>query len=326
MKNLLIAIIIILLVVPGFSQDSLKRAKRTGSETIVSGTDQKDQQGIDEKKPDKNEKGGKSSLLIFGGYHNYLYGYKDRRYVDTEDQGDFIKTFGQYYGLEYSYLGFGQEFLSQDDIKVGGLINFYYRGSLKSKNLYAVPGHSIPQETILPNKNDRAPVAQTTLGIFGGLDHKWFEVNIGLHGKIQTEYESERLKYSASSTPSNPVYESTKGRGWVWSNSAMGVNFLGRLGLENSAHFTFAVFREDYDPNYGKVMAKIFIPLNSYFKMQVGTFLYPSNAVFIQPVISFAGLSLSPRVGVIVNYRDDYFEKVGILDGAFANFSASYNW
>lgn len=180
---------------------------------------------------------------------------------------------------------------------------------------------SIPAETILPYSNDRAPAAAMTLGLFGGINEKWYELDAGVHAKIRTEKEKERL-YRA---PDNSIIP-RKGRGWIWSNSAMRMNFLGRLGLEDKANFTFSICREDYDPNYGLVMAKVFFPINKYFKMQVGAFLYPADAIFIQPVLSFAGISLSPRAGVIINYRDDDFEKVGIFEGTFMSFSASYNW
>lgn len=264
--------------------------------------------------------------MIYGGYHTYLYGYEDKRYVDLKDQGDFLKTTGQYYGMEYARSGFGKEFLEVDNARIGGLMNIYYRDYFKPRTLYAVPAHGIAQETILPNANDRSPISTVTLGIFGGIDEKWYELDAGFHGKIKMENEKERLKLAPDSTPASPSYQSTKGRGWVWSNSAMRMNFLARLGLEDKVHFTFAVCREDYDPNYGKVMAKLFIPLNNYFKMQFGTFLYPADAVFIQPVFSYAGISLSPRAGVIINYRDDNIEKVGVFEGAFMSFSASYNW
>lgn len=265
--------------------------------------------------------GENNSLLVFGGYHSYLYGYRDRRYVDTSDQGDYIKTYGQYYGIEYSHLGFGEKYREVKDVRTGGFGTFYFRDSLASRTLYAVTSPSIPEEVILANPNDRAMKASLKLGIFGGLDDEWYEVSLGVHANLQAEYESRRLRYA----PNGDIISSS-GRGWMWRDSSMRVNFLGRLGLKNNAHFKLAVFREDYDPNYGKVMAKIFIPISSYFNMQAGAFLYPSDAAFIQPDFTYSGITLSPRIGLIINYRDDNIEKVGLFEGFFMTCSASYIW
>lgn len=46
----------------------------------------------------------KNRIMVWSGFHNYLYGYEDQRYAGTnsgsKDQGDYIKTDSQYYGIE----------------------------------------------------------------------------------------------------------------------------------------------------------------------------------------------------------------------------------
>lgn len=304
-----------------YSQEIPKKTKKSSDEITL--TDSGSAELSDSpvlRYSDKDDE-GKNSFLFYGGYHSYLYGYKDRRYVDTDDQGDFLKAYGQYYGIEYSHLGFGKSLPEVEDIRIGGLMTFYYRGALPSKKLYAVPSQGIPAETILPNANDRTQYTSIKIGVFAGLDEKWYELSGGFHANLEAEYEKERLRYATDGS----IYAS-EGRGWMWSNSAMRVNFLGRIGVKGNVNFTISAFREDYDPNYGKIMAKVFFPVNDIFKMQVGAFLYPTDAVYLQPIIVMGDFSLSPRVGLIINYNDDDFEKVGIFEGMFMSLSASYNW
>ena len=326
MKHFITIITVLTLSSFLYSQDLPKKIKKTATENSTIENKNFTLQDNPVIEPVYYNTNNKNSLLFYGGYHSYLYGYKDKRYVNEEDQGDFLKAVGQYYGVEYSHLGFGKDYPQVENVRIGGLMNFYYRGSLPSKKLYAVSGHSIPAVTILPDANDRAQNSRLKVGIFGGLDDKWYEISAGIHANLEAEYEKERLIYAEDSSPSSPKYKSTSGRGWVWSNSAMRVNFLARAGLKESVNFTISIFREDYDPNYGKIMAKIFFPINDYFKMQAGAFLYPTDAVFIQPVLTYNGISLSPRFGLIINYRDDDFKKVGIFEGMFMSLSASYIW
>lgn len=308
-----------------FSQDVTKKSKKGAAENTAVENTVSDQNNRQVTNLPGSDEGGKNSILFFGGYHSYLYGYRDRSYVDTDDQGDFLKATGQYYGVEYSHLGFGKNLPEVENVRIGGLLTYYYRGALPTKNLSSFKttpaGTIINQDPILPNANDRTQVVSVRVGVFAGLDEKWYELSAGFHANLESEYERERLKYDefGAEVPS-------EGRGWMWSSSAMRMNFLARIGVKDNANFTLAIFREDYDPNYGKIMAKIFFPLNDYFKMQVGAFLYPTDAIFIQPVVMYQGVSISPRIGLIINYRDEDFEKVGIFEGLFMSAAATYNW
>jgi hypothetical protein len=311
-----------------FSQDAQKKGKKPAVENTV--VENKISSDAEKPvfQPEASSVKEKKSYMIYGGTHKYLYGYEDVRYVDKDDQGDYLKADGRFFGMEFSYLGFGKEIFERGDIKVGGLMNFYYRSLLPSKELYAVPGvtPAIPAEVILPDANDRTQISSVKLGVFGGIDENWYELNLGFHAEVMMEKERERLYRAPDSTDANPKYVPRKGRGWTWSDQKMRLNFLGRIGLADNAHFILSAFREDYDPNYGIITAKISVPLNDYFKMQIGSYLYPASAFFFQPVISYGGFSLSPKIGLIINYRDDNFEKVGILEGAFMSVAASFVW
>lgn len=275
----------------------------------------------------------KNKILIWGGIHNHLYGYTDQRYKEYDDngkkndQGDYIKTDAKHFGFEFYLSDFSH---ISPKLKVGKAgINFsgYIHDRIPERNLYAIPSHNISEE-IKPGKTESEQHGKWryNLGFFIGTDMKWWNFDIGLTYAVTFIKEKDREKLDPDSDPNNPTYIETEGRGIMADKSKIVPNFFIRLGLENSPHFTFSIFREDYDPEYGALMAKIIFPIGSYLRFNMGGYLWQTQAAFIEPVISYKGVSLGFRTGLIINYHDDDLQKVGIQDSLFYSCSLSYEW
>ena len=50
------------------------------------------------------------------------------------------------------------------------------------------------------------------------------------------------------------------------------------------------------------------------------------QSIFVCPEVTLYGISLGIKGGSIINYHDDDFEKIGIVDGLFTAVSLSYKW
>lgn len=266
-----------------------------------------------------------SKFLVYGGYSQKLYGYKDRRYAGP-DKGDYLKSDAWQGGVEFYRTGFSSISPILNDIRFGGNFNFYHQAEYSSKKLYAVPGHWLSEETVPEDENDQAAKMKITLGFFGGIDKKWIGCDLGLTAKIKSYYEKHRERLVSSSTVANPEYEKTDGRGWVWDNGEIYPNFLLRIGLQTHAHFTISAFREDYDINYGIVQSKVVLPVNNFFTMKVGGYVYPTDAIFLEPVLTVGGFEVGVKAGAIINYQDDDITEVGIKDSLFGMMSIAYVW
>ncbi len=274
----------------------------------------------------------KNRIKIWSGFHNYLYGYEDRRYAssdpDWEDQGDYIKTDSQYYGMELVFADFSGMTRVFRDARFGLNICVLRHGDVSSRELYAVPGHGIPRETIAGDIYDYDTNEKwlTNAGLFMGFDKMWYAVDLGLTLTATIIDEKEREKLSPSSDPSNPEYVKGKGRGLMFDESGVSPNFFFRFGPEEKPNFTLSVFRDDYDPIYGIAIVKVRFPLGSYFMINVGGYLHQTEAIFLEPVITIGSFSLGGRAGLIVNFNDDHFQKAGIKDSAFYAFSLGFKW
>jgi hypothetical protein len=269
----------------------------------------------------------KNRIMAWSGFHNYLYGYEDQRYLNG-DSGDYIKTDSQYYGIELVFADFSDMQNIFRDARLGLNICVLRHGDISSRVLYAVPGHDIPQETIAGNIYDYDTNEKwwTNAGIFVGLDKKWYAVDFGLTLKATVIDEKEREKLDPGSDPSDPVYTRGKGRGLMFDESGVSPNFFFRFGPEEKPNFTLSVMREDYDPLYGIAVVKVRFPLTGFFMINFGGYLHQTEAVFLEPVVNIGQFSIGARAGLIVNYNDDNFEKAGISDSAFYAFSLAFKW
>lgn len=279
----------------------------------------------------------RNKILLWGGIHNHLFGYTDRRYVSCSgneancediDQGDYIKTNSQQFGLDLYISDFSNIDPDLNDGRVGMSIAGYRHGKITPVTLYAVPNHNIPEETVPGDEVgfEKNPKWWYNIGLFMGLDKKWYAFDIGLTLKATIITEDKRKKLSPDSDPENPVYEEVDGRGMMFDESKVIMNMLIRLGMENRPHFTLSLNRLDYDPVYGALQGKISFPIWKYFGINTGGFLWQTQAVFIEPVVTFRGASLGYKAGVIINYHDDNFKRSGIEDSVFHSISLSYAW
>ncbi len=264
---------------------------------------------------------GKNKVYFYGGLGNRIYGYQDRRYTDLSDQGDYLKKMTQLVGIEFHKTDLSS--ISQDlkDIRLGANIFFNHHSSFNQKTLYAVPSKYIPEEEVFEDKEDSYGRYWLNMGFFAGVNKKWYGLDVGLTYTTKAMYEEKR-------DHANPegVIEEIDGRGWVWEDSGLELNFYARLGLEESINISLSYLRENYDPLYGKLMTKIHIPVFEYFSLNIGGYLYSTNAVFLEPAFVYGDFSLLLKVGTVINYNDDDITRVGIADSLFGGLSVSYEW
>jgi hypothetical protein len=263
--------------------------------------------------------------MIFGGMHDHLYGYTDQRYAG-DDKGDYCNTDAYWGGMEFYLTDFSAQHPKLTDIKFGGNINFYFQKEYEQRTLYAVPVCYIDQE-IVPS--DTSSISKFTLipGVFVGIDKKWFGIDAGISLYLKG-YDEKSREYidRENSTETNRVFKKVEGRGYVWGDSSVKMNYLLRLGLENNAHFIISAYREDYNPDYGVMQVKLLFPVVSFFQMGVGGYLFNTQSIFIEPAFTFFGVTLGAKAGSIINYHNDYFEKVGIKESIFDSAFISYGW
>ncbi len=260
-----------------------------------------------------------NNINTFFGYHNHLYGYKDKRYV-AADKGDYLKTNAYYLGAEYRKSGFEMISPEMKNLELGGNVNMQKIGSYDSKTLYAVPSLGIPQETFPSSSKiqDRVSKFYLNIGFYAGWNLKWLGFDFGLTGLIDGYNEEYRKKVKADAT----VYKA-KGRGWVTDGGMVIPNFHFRIGPESFAHFNFSFMRGHYDPTYGKLIADVVIPLNPYFSLKTGAYLYQTEAIFVEPILNISSISLGMRFGTILSYNDSKFTRVGITEGLFISGSVA---
>lgn len=258
-------------------------------------------------------------LLTFGGYHTQLHGYTDKRYVG-DDKGDYLKTLAWYGGVDYLQRHVVTDVPELQNFVLGAATNLYVQNDFSSRTLYAVTSPSIPQETILGDPVARAGRFQATLSGFGGFEDDWWAAEAGLSVFLKGYNEQSRKKYNSSGT----IVDVT-GRGWVFDSSLILPNFLFRIGPEKIPHVVFSLFRGNYDPGYGALVARVVIPLG-FGALDVGGSLYQTASIFIEPTVKLGTFDASVRVGTILNYYDSSFTRVGIFEGAFISGALDYRW
>lgn len=262
----------------------------------------------------------KNIVNLWGGFHKDLFGYYDQRFVDY-DKNAYLMTNSKHFGVEFyksQENSFSKIF---KELRFGTNISFYHRSEFETKTLHAVELRNIPEEIVPEEKEDRAARYWLNLGIFAGINQKWFAFDFGLTYSMNAFYEKERDYREEDGS-----IGVAEGRGWTWDDGTLYPNLHIRLGEESGMHFVFNILREDYDPIYGIIQTKIVIPISQYFKLSVGGYMYQTDAFFIQPEITIGSFSLSAKVGTIFNYQDEKIEKVGVQDSLFATMSVSFNW
>ncbi|MCP4137690.1 MAG: hypothetical protein GY754_42375 [bacterium] len=281
-----------------------------------------------------------SKLLLFGGQHKHLYGYTDARYVGA-DKGDYLESRLIYGGLELVSTDFSSWHSSLDDVSFGTNLNFYTIGGKSGETYLQASTWPITYlRTDIPgNDNEKGRRYGFNFGFFGGIDKKWYGLTGGLTGRVKHYTETNR-KRRVIDEDGNPVMvtdpntgsliEQTvdiKGRGLVADGEfSIRPNLFLRLGMEDKAHFTFSIFQEDYNPVYGIIQTKLVIPVNSYFTMKVGGYLYETTAIFVEPELNLGDFSISAKAGTFIGYKDDVMSKVDLVDSLFASASISYRW
>jgi hypothetical protein len=272
----------------------------------------------------------KSKIMLWGGSHKHLFGYRDIRYKKGDEdssQNDYLTTNAQYGGLEMYVAGFGEINKSMKDTRFGFNTVFYKHGSFAEKNLYAVPLHGIPEEIVPPDTEiSRKGKWWGIIGAFVGNDGKWIGIDLGITLRFTIINEDSRYKLDPNSNPSNPTYVKTDGRGLLFDDSYVVPNLFLRMGMERLPHFTFSIFRDNFDPAYGSIMSKVIFPVGQYFKIAVGGYLWQTQSGFIEPALCLFGFELSLRGGVIINYPEDELERVGIKESIFWSATLSYKW
>lgn len=263
----------------------------------------------------------KNRFNVWGGVHNDLFGYHDQRFIDY-DKNAYLMTNSQHFGFEYYKAKDNSLSKIFKELRFGTNISFYHRGEFDAKTLHAVESRNIPEEIVPEEKEDRAARYWLNLGVFVGIDKKWFGFDFGLTYSMSAFYEKERDYREEDSS-----IGVAEGRGWTWDDDAtLYPNLHIRLGEENGMHFVFNILREDYDPIYGIIQTKIVIPISQYFKLSVGGYMYQTDAFFIQPEVTVGSFSLSAKVGTIFNYQDEDIEKVGVQDSLFGSLSIAFEW
>lgn len=272
----------------------------------------------------------KSKIMVWGGAHQHLFGYKDVRYKKGEEdssQMDYMTTEAQYGGMELYVTGFPGIHRALRDARFGVNVALYKHDAFAQRNLYAVPLHGIPAETV-PDETELGRNGKwwANIGVFAGNDGRWIGIDLGVTLRATVINEKNRYKLDPTSNPASPTYVKTDGRGLLFDEAYLVPNVFLRLGQEAMPHFTFSIFRQDFDPAYGSIMSKVVFPVSQYFKMSVGGYLWQTQAGFIEPAVCFLGIELAVRGGIIINYPDEELERVGIRDSVFGAFSLSYNW
>ena len=263
-------------------------------------------------------------FMIYGGYHNHLYGYTNRRYLGS-DKSDYIITDSEQGGIEFCKSDLTFIYKDLVDARFGMNIAYYRFGKIGTRNLYAVPGHDIPAETV-PTSNASRSKYYLKPGFFVGYGMRWIGIDIGFTLNLKYYNEEHRQELLPGSTPAAPLFVTVKGRGLLLDKSGWRPNFYFRMGPENMPHFVFSVFRENYDPVYGYCQMYLVFPVSQYFGMNVGGYLAPCQSMFFEPVVKMWGISLGLRCGTMLNYHDDNLERVGVKDTLFYMVSASYAW
>jgi hypothetical protein len=266
-----------------------------------------------------------NSIITWMGYNKHLYTYTDKRWVDSDDQGDYIDSAAFTGGFELVYSDFSDYDPVLNDMRAGININFYYHDSIKPRTLYAVasPGPVLDEQTFPDPASPLAKEWKAWLypGAFIGVDKKWYAVDLGLTLELWAYNESVRKRYNTSG-----VIVEDDGRGILWGDPGFNLNFYFRLGREDKGYFDMAFYRLDYNSEYGTLMYRIVLPVSQYFKMKVGGYLYSASAVFLEPTVTLPGMEVALRLGTIINYNDEHLKKIAITESMISSISFMYKW
>lgn len=264
---------------------------------------------------------GAQELTTFGGYHTQLLGYTDQRYV-AKDKGDYLKTLATYAGTEFIQKGIKTDDPGSMNIVLGGAVLLFVQNGFESRTLYPVPTKNLLEETVPSNPSDKSARFQLTGSVFGGYQAEWWGAEGGLSVFIKGEEEKVRKKFNSLG-----VEVDSEGRGWVFGDGSLVLpNLRLRLGSEVLPHFVLSLYRGHYDPGYGAFQARVILPLDPAFTLQVGGSLFQTSSIFLEPTVNVGAYTVSLRAGTILNYNDAAFTRVGIFEGAFVSGAFGVRW
>ena len=259
-------------------------------------------------------------LTTFAGYHTQLHGYTDPRYLG-DDKGDYLKTLAGYSGVEFVQKGPSNPQDPTQNVVFGAAGVFFVKNGFNQVTLYAVPSKGILAQTVPPPSNQTAEFEFIASG-FGGYETEWWSAEGGLSFFISGQNETYRLMFNSAGEKVEVA-----GRGWVFLDKRTILpNLLFRIGSKVYPHFVLSLYRGHYDPGYGALQARVQVPFNRAFVLQVGGSLYQTNSVFVEPIFTWGEAQLSLRMGTILNYNNSAFTKVGILEGAFMSAALGLHW
>ena len=265
-----------------------------------------------------------SSLTVFGGAGPALYGYTDLRYVGS-DKGDYRKTGYRYGGLEFKKMGFGEPGRIIGNLLFGGGIVVVSTDAFSQKSLYEVvkDGSTFISASEVPPDGSPALLNKTSVNpeFFFGFNQKWYSAELGMTFMLTAIDEKHRVRLSPTGTETQ-----VDGRGWIWSESSSRVNFSVRLGLEDHVNMRFDFMRNGYDPVNGTSVMALSVPILDFARVDVGSYLEPNQAVYVEPLFSFKAFSFSARAGTIVSTSSRHIERLAIEDSFFGALSFSYSW
>lgn len=263
-----------------------------------------------------------NTLLTWIGYSNYLYTYTDRRWVDSDDQGDYITAPAIHGGVEMVFSGLSGYESLLSDISAGFSLGYLYQGTVDPVTLYAVPLQSIPEETFPSEQIDRVWQFKMYPGFFAGIDRKWYAVDLGMTLEIWAYNEEVRRRRDASNT----IVEE-EGRGLLWGDMSFLMNFYARLGMKEKGYFDISFMRQDYNPVYGMLVYRVVVPISQLFTLKAGGYWYPASSVFVEPVLRLGEREIGVKIGSIVNYYDDGdIQRIPVLESLFFALSYSSRW
>ncbi len=259
-------------------------------------------------------------ITFFGGYHAHLYGYTGQRYLG-DDKSNYISTDSEQAGFEIVTNYLIPDKKNVKDMRYGMNFNFYRRGDLGERNLYAVPSHNILAETVPPQSYNKESNMRYNIGFFLGYHKKWFAADFGLTVLLDYEEQEKRERLLPDGTT---TWE--EGRGYSLDDASILPNFFIRVGTEDTPHLTLDIMRSDYDIRYGMIQMKLIFPIVSFFSFKVGGYLFKREAVFIEPTFTFKTISIAAKVGTVLNYNDTIINRVGLKDSMIYSGSVSYQW
>ena len=102
--------------------------------------------------------------------------------------------------------------------------------------------------------------------------------------------------------------------------------YTGVICLEDHIFIRFDNMRKDYDPVIGTSVVFVSFPAHEFVRINSGGYLSPTNAIYVEPILTFKSFSLAARGGTIVSPQSRQIKKLAIEESFFGAVSLSYTW